>query len=135
MGHVGQVRHDRSSRYVAAERNLERMSCIARFFARQHIAERHELPLTIRHFYPDGGLSRNRRKDSHIGGRHRVGDVFRQARHPRHLHARTELELIAGHGRADGMANEPRVHAMSSERVDEGATCDRYLSPVDRTCA
>ena len=100
---------------------------------REDVAERHELAL------PCSGPRRrsptapgDRREDAHVGRRHRVGDVVAQARDPVDLHARRELELVAGDRRADGRADEAGVDAELVQRrlEDRAALLDEPL--VDR---
>ena len=64
------------------------------------------MALLVRDFDADRRAPGDRGEDAHIGRCHRVGDVFVEARHAGDLDAGSELELVAGDGRADGHADE-----------------------------
>jgi hypothetical protein len=90
--------------------------CVAApLFGVEDVAERDELACPIRHLDADGRLARYGRQDAHVGRGHGVGDVLGQAGHAGHLHAGTELELVAGDGRPDAAPDQPRVHAVGGE--------------------
>ena len=61
----------------------------------EHVAERDELALPVRHLDADRAAPRDRGEDAHVGRRHRVLDVVAQAGDPVDLHAGPELELVA----------------------------------------
>ena len=96
--------------------DLERMGGRLASGDDEDVAERHELALRCwapRRRWPNGrgwgrGCGRRARP-----WRRRCPCA---ARDPRHLHARTELQLVAGDGGADGHADEPRLHAVRGER-------------------
>ncbi len=70
----------------------------------EDVAQGDQLAGPVRHLDADGRLARDRRQDAHVGRRHGVRDVLGQAGDPGHLDARAELELVAGHRRADPAA-------------------------------
>ena len=101
--------------------DLARVRGPAGLLAGEDVAEGHELALRVRHLDADRRAARDGRQDAHVGRRHRVGDVLREAGDPVDLHARAELELVAGDGRADGGADEAGLHAVGGEGQLEGA--------------
>ena len=98
----------------------------------EQVAEGDELAGVVRHLDADRRLARDRGEDAHVGGGHRVGDVLLQRRHPGDLHARAELELVAGDRRPDGHAGERRVDAVLLQRLLQDAAAGLDLGPVDR---
>ena len=76
---------------------------------REDVAEGDELALPVRDLDADRAAPRDRGEDAHVGRRHRVRDVLGEARHPAHLHAGRELELVAGDGRPHGHADHRDV--------------------------
>ena len=81
----------------------------------------HHLAPGVGHLDPDGLLARDRRQDAHVGRRHRVRDVLVEAGDPVDLHARAQLELEAGDGRADDHADQPGLDPVVGERLLERA--------------
>ena len=113
---LGDVEHDGTARDVAPEANLERGRRRLRFRRHEDVAERHELALPVRHLHADRGATGNRGEDANIGRRHRVRDVVGEPGHAVDLDAGCELELVAGHRRPDGHADELRVDAVLVQR-------------------
>ena len=72
----------------------------------------------------DGG------EDADVGAGHRVGDVLVQAGDPGDLHARAELELVAGDGGADDHADEAGLDVVLGQRGLEAAAGLLDQSPV-----
>ncbi len=73
------------------------------------------------HLDTDRRATRDRRQDADVGRRHGVGDVLVQARHPGHLDPRAELQLVAGHRRADGGPDEAGLDTVGGQGVLERA--------------
>jgi hypothetical protein len=94
-------------------------------------AERHQLALLVGHLHTDGRTPRDGGQNPDVGGRHRIGDVALQVRHLGHLHARSELELVAGDRRADGRSRQPRFDAVGGQGGLEGVPQALDLPPVD----
>ena len=97
---------------VAADGHLERVGGPRASARGEDVAQRDELAVDVRDLDADGLAARDRRQDAHVGRRHRVGDVLVQARDAGDLHARPELELVAGDGRADDHADEAGLDAV-----------------------
>ncbi len=85
----------------------------------EDVAEGDELTDLVRHLDADGAATGDRGEDAHVGGRHRIGEVVGEAGDPVDLHPGCELELVAGHGRADGHADQVGVDAVLVERLFE----------------
>ena len=103
-----EVEHHGPARDVAPEPDLERVrAALASFDARMSPSVTSwrclfgtSTPIALR---PGIGARMRTSADGH-----RVRDVVAEARDPVHLHARRELELVAGDGRADGHPDEAR---------------------------
>ena len=63
------------------------------------------------------------RQDPHVGGRHGVGDVVRQAGDPGDLDAGSQLDLVPGHGRSGDDADETGVDTVLVQRLLELGAC------------
>ena len=103
------------------DRDLERVHRLARLSRAEDVTERHQVAMSVGHLDADRRAAGDRSEDPHVGRRHRVGDVLVQARDAGDLDARRELELVAGHGRADGHADEPCLDPVGGERPLEHA--------------
>ena len=117
---------------VLADGDVERARALLRLRRHEQVAEGDELTGVVRHLDADRRLAGDRGEDAHVGGRHRVGDVLLQRRHPGDLHARAELELVARDRRADGHAGQRRVDPVLLQRLLQDPAASLDLSPVDR---
>ena len=70
------------------------------FFGLQHAAQGDGRDFLVRHFHPDGGLTRNRRLDANTGGSQIQGDVVREIHDAADLDASLGLQLVPGDGGA-----------------------------------
>ena len=86
----------------------------------QDVAQGDQLAVLVGHLDADGRRARDGGQDAHVGRRHGVGDVLGQAGDPGHLDAGPELELVAGHRRADGHADQPGLDPVGGQGVLQG---------------
>ena len=106
---------------VAAHGHLERVGGPAGLLGGEDVAQGDDLAPAVGHLHADGLPARDGGQDAHVGGGHGVGDVLVEAGDPGHLHARAQLELVAGDGGADHHADQPGLHAVLGQGVLEGA--------------
>ena len=119
VGHRRQVDQHGTAVDVATDRDFERMLGVARFARREDVAQRDDLTIGIGDLDTDRLLAGDRREDAHVGRGHRIGDVAIEARDTGDLDAGAELELVAGHRRADDHVDETGLHAVLGERTLE----------------
>ncbi len=97
----------------------------------QDVPQRHQLPAAVGHLHADGRLAGDGGQDADVGGGHGVGDVLGEGGHPGHLHPRPQLQLVAGHRRADGAADQPGLHPVGGQRLHQGRPGGVDLALVD----
>ena len=85
----------------------------------EDVAERDDVRGEVRHLDADRLLAGDRREDADLGGRERVGEVVLERRDLADLRAGRELELVAGHARADDLADERRVDPEVGQRLQK----------------
>ena len=88
----------------------------------EHVAERDDDALLVRHLDADRAAPGDRGEDAHVERRHRVLDVVAQPGDPVDLHPGAELQLVPGDGRADGGTDEAGLHPVVREGGLEDAT-------------
>ena len=128
----GQVEEDRPAGDVFADRHIERVGGRLGLRRRHDVAQADELAGVVRHLDTDRRTPGDGGEDAHVGGGHRVRNVAVEAGDPGDLHARTELELVARDGGADGLAEELGLDAVRRERIDQRAAASLDLGLVDR---
>ncbi len=135
--HFGQIGHHSPPVDVPAERHFERMYRPPGLFGQEHVAELHELALSVGHLHADGRAARDGGKDPDVVGGHGVRDVLAQRGHLGDLHAGAELEFVTGDGRPDGHAHESRLDAVRGQRLFEHppGRLDRAAVDLGRTAA
>ena len=131
MRRRGEVEEHGVAGDVLADGDVERAGRRGRLRGEEQVAEGDELAGVVGHLDADRRLARDRGEDAHVGGGHRVGDVALQRRHPGHLHAGPELELVARDGRTDGHPDERRVDTVLLERLLEDPPAPGGLALVD----
>ncbi len=99
----------------------ERGLGLGRLGRAEHVAEGDDDALLVGHFDAHRAATGDRRQDAHVERRHGVLDVVAQAGDAVDLHARAELELVAGDGGADGGADQPGLHTVVRQRGLEHA--------------
>ncbi|MPM49322.1 hypothetical protein SDC9_96051 [bioreactor metagenome] len=117
MRHLRDVGDDVAALDVLAQTHGQRVMIVARLLAAQDVAQRDDLLVPVGDLDADGRASRDRAEDAHIGGTDRVGDVLGQAGDLLHLDAVADLDLVAGHRRATGVAGHPRVDVELGEDI------------------
>ena len=122
VGHRGQVEHHGLAVDVPADGHLERVVGPLGLGRGEDVAEGDDLAVGVGHLDADGLATGDRGQDADVGRRHGVGDVLVQAGDAGHLHARAQLELVAGDGRAHHHADELGLDAVLGERVLEEPT-------------
>jgi len=117
MRHLRDVSDDVAALDVLAQTHGQRVMIVACLLAAQDVAQRDDLLVPVGDLDADGRASRDRAEDAHIGGTDRVGDVLGQAGDLLHLDAVADLDLVAGHRRATGVAGHPRVDVELGEDI------------------
>ena len=130
-GVVARFEEHRPAGDVLADGDLERVRGRLGLGRRQDVAERHELAGVVGHLDADRRAAGDGGQDAHVDARpSRRRCRVVQAGDPGDLHARAELELVAGDGRADGHADEPGLDAV--RRRATRPACGR--APRPRPC-
>ena len=75
--------------------------------------------MDVRNLDADGLLAGDRREDADVGAGERVGEVVLQLGDLAHLRSRRQAQLVAGDVRAGDGADELRLDAEVSERLDQ----------------
>jgi len=119
--HLGQVRDDIAALDVLAQPDGQRVVVVAGAVGAEHVAEGDDLLVGIRDLDADRGLAGDRREDAHFGRRHGVRDVLGQSRDLLDLHAVAEFDLVAGDGRAAGVAGDGCVDLELLQHLGEAA--------------
>ena len=104
-----QVSDDVAALDVLADADDERVLVTAGGCGAQDVAEGHVFAVGVGDLDADGALTGNRREDTHVGGGHGVGDVFRQVRELVDLDAGAEDDLVAGDCRTARESRDARV--------------------------
>ena len=133
--HRRQVHHHGLAGDVAADGDLERVRRPAGLGAGEDVAEGDHLAHLVGHLDADGLLAGDRGEDADVGRRHRVGDVLVARRELLDLHARRQLELVAGDGRADDHARQAGLDLVLGEGRLEQVAAGLDGGPVDRAAS
>src|SRR5579875_15266 len=129
--HVRQVLQHRSAGDVPPQTDFEGMRGGAGLAAGEDVSEGDQLALLVGHLDPDRRAAGDGGEDPHVGGSHRIGDVPLEVGDLGDLDPRAELQLVAGHGRPDRHADEPRLHAVGGERLLQRAPHGLDVAAVD----
>ena len=81
----------------------------------------HDFAINIRNLDADRRFAGDRRKDTHVGTRHRIGDIALEIGDLFDLDTRSELNLVLGDGRPAQEADDFRVYLKLLERVGQRA--------------
>ena len=109
--HLGEIRHHRRAADILAQRQRQAHGAVAKFTAREDLAQHHHLAGFIGQFDADhaapgdGGDPRRKR-------RHRARDIVGKPDHPAGLEAGGGLELIHRHHRAGANAHDLALDAV-----------------------
>ena len=131
VGHRGQVEHDLAARDVLAHRHFERVHGVGCGLGGQDVAERDQVTVGIGNLDADRRPAGDRREDPDIGGGHGVGDVLVERRDARHLHARSQLQLVTRDGGSWLPAGDLGLHAVTGQCGHQCCSARRQLRPVE----
>ena len=117
MRHLREVRQHEAALNVLTHTHDHRVLVRVSLRGTQHVAQGHGLAVRIRNLNTDCGLTRNRGQNTNIRARHSVRNVLAQRGHALHLRGGTQLNLVAGHGRAAREAGDLRIHLELLQHV------------------
>ena len=110
MRHLREVRQHEAALNVLTHTHDHRVLVRVSLRGTQHITQGNGLTVRIRDLNTNCGLTRNRGQNTNIRARHSVRNVLAQRGHTLHLRGGTQLNLVAGHGRAAREAGDLRIH-------------------------
>ena len=117
MRHLREVRQHEAALNVLTHTHDHRVLVRVSLRGTQHVAQGNGLTVRIRNLNTNCGLTRNRGQNTNVRACHSVRNVLAQRGHTLHLRGGTQLNLVAGHGRAAREAGDLRIHLELLQHV------------------
>ena len=117
MRHLREVRQHEAALNVLTHTHDHRVLVRVSLRGTQHVAQGNGLTVRIRNLNTNCGLTRNRGQNTNVRACHSVRNVLAQRGHTLHLRGGTQLNLVAGHGRAAREAGDLRIHLELFQHV------------------